>query len=225
MSDELLATVELETGENPIASVIWLHGLGASGHDFPPIVPYLGLSPDLPTRFIFPHAPEIPVAINMGMVMPAWYDINDLDLDNRADEAGVRSSEAHVKALVAKEIERGIPTTSIILAGFSQGGAVAVHTALRFPEELAGLIALSTYLVCASTFDEERQAVNQKIPVFQGHGKQDPMVPFSQGQKLHNKLDSAGYKVDFQSYDMQHEVVMEEIQAIGRFINQCLLPS
>ncbi len=222
MSDELLKTVELETGDNPTCAVIWLHGLGASGHDFPPIVPYLKIDDKTPCRFVFPHAPEIPVSINMGMVMPAWYDINDLDLDNRADEGGVRASEAHVKALIAREVERGIPTSKIILAGFSQGGAVATHTALRFDQKLAGLVALSTYLVCGSSFEAEKTAINQDIPIFQGHGKQDPMVPFAQGQKLCSAMKNAGYQVDFQSYDMQHEVVMEEITAVGNFINSCL---
>lgn len=222
MTDEILDAVELETADNPEAAVIWLHGLGASGDDFPPIVPYLGLPSDLGVRFVFPHAPAIPVSINMGTVMPAWYDINDLDLDNRADEGGVRKSEGHVKALIAREVKRGIPTEKIILAGFSQGGAVAAHTALRHDEKLAGLIALSTYLVCASSFDDERTAVNQSIPVFQAHGKQDPMVPYAQGQKLEQKMTNAGYAVEFKSYNMQHEVVMEEIQAIGGFIHKCL---
>lgn len=222
MSDEILDCVELETGDNPEAAVIWLHGLGASGDDFPPIVPHLGLSEDHGVRFVFPHAPAIPVSLNMGMVMPAWYDINDLDLDNRADEDGVRKSEAHVKALIARENERGIPSEKIILAGFSQGGAVAAHTALRFGEKLGGLIVLSTYLVCAASFDEERTEINQSIPIFQAHGKQDPMVPFAQGQKLEQRMKNAEYEVEFNAYNMQHEVVMEEIQAIGRFIHKCL---
>ena len=220
MSDKLLDCVELETGETPIASIIWLHGLGASGHDFPPIVPYLNIPESLPIRFVFPHAPEIPVTLNMGMVMPAWYDINDLDLDNRADEDGVRSSDQHVRNLIDREVERGIATERILLAGFSQGGAVAVHSALRYEKKLAGVIALSTYQVCASSFEDERQAINQDTPIFQGHGTQDPMVPFSQGEKLRDALQSTGYNVEFESYPMQHEVVMEEIRAIGAFINQ-----
>ena len=221
MSDNL-DCVELETGDNPIGAVVWLHGLGASGNDFPPVVPYLGIPADKPLRFVFPHAPTIPVSINMNMVMPAWYDIRDMDLEHRADEEGVRQSEAAIRKLIAREVERGIPTEKIILAGFSQGGAVATHTALRFQEKLAGLIALSTYLVCGDSLDAEAQDINKTLPVFQGHGSQDPMVPFKNGQALCATLEDLGHAVEFHDYPMQHEVVMEEIEAIGEFIRRCI---
>lgn len=219
MNDELLPSVEVETGAEPVGSVIWLHGLGADGHDFEPIVPMLGIDARRPVRFVFPHAPAIPVTINMGMVMPAWYDILTMDLKRRVDEEGVRRSAARLAALMARENERGIPDERIILAGFSQGGAIAVHQTLRHERRVAGLVALSTYLVCEETLPAELSGKVKGLPVFQGHGSADPMVPFDRGRHLQQRLVEYGLEVDFRSYPMAHQVVMEEIEAIGAFIN------
>ncbi len=219
MSDDLLPAVEMETGPEPQGSVIWLHGLGADGHDFEPIVPMLGIDERRPVRFVFPHAPAIPVTINLGTVMPAWYDILTMDLKRKVDEEGVRRSAGYLAALMRRENERGIPDERIILAGFSQGGAIAVHVALRHEKRIAGLIALSTYLVCEDTLPAEQAGVSKGLPVFQGHGSADPMVTFDRGRHLHEKLVELGLEVDFRSYPMGHQVVMEEIEAIGAFIN------
>ncbi len=163
--------------------MIWLHGLGADGHDFEPIVPHLGIPAEAGVRFVFPHAPAIPVTLNMGMVMPAWYDITELDLKKRHDEAGIRLAASRVEALIARERESGIPSEKIVLAGFSQGGAIAIHTALRHAEPLAGLLALSSYLVLPEALEAERSEANLRLPIFQGHGTLDPMVPVERGRR------------------------------------------
>ena len=218
----LLDCVEVETGPEPRRSVIWLHGLGASGHDFEPILPYLGLPEGSAVRFVFPHAPEIPVTLNMGMVMPAWYDITELDLQRRHDEAGIRRSQAQVLALLAREKERGIRTRDLVLAGFSQGGAVALFTALRFEEPLAGCLALSTYLVGEESLLEERSEANREIPIFEAHGSFDPMVPLDRGVHCRDRLLELGYQPVWKQYPMQHEVCLEEIQDIGTWLTRVL---
>lgn len=204
------------------ASVIWLHGLGADGHDFPPIVPYLGLPPGLHVRFLFPHAPKIPVTINNGWVMPAWYDILTSDLDRRVDEAGIRASAARVRALVARERALGIPSERIVLAGFSQGGAVALVEGLRHPEPLAGVLALSTYLLLDDSLEAERNGGGAAPPIFMAHGTQDPMVPLAAGSTARDRLRELGYLVDWQEYPMEHEVCMEEIRAAGAWLHRVL---
>jgi phospholipase/carboxylesterase len=219
----LLDCVILEPrGGDALRSVIWLHGLGADGHDFEPIVPHLGLDPKLRVRFIFPHAPKIPVTLNMGLVMRAWYDIREMDLKNRHDEAGIRRSSGQIEDLIAHEKEQGIPASRIVLAGFSQGGAVALHTGLRHPETLAGIMALSSYLVMEDRFDAERVAANQETPIFQGHGEYDPMVRFERGEACRDRLLKLGYSVQWQSYPMEHAVHPLEIQHIGIWLGKVL---
>jgi phospholipase/carboxylesterase len=224
MSDEtLLPAVEIDPPAGTHrATVIWLHGLGADGHDFEPVVPYLGLDPALGVRFVFPHAPRIPVTLNMGMVMPAWYDIEELDLRRRHDEAGVRRSQGQVEAWIRSERERGIPSERILLAGFSQGGAVALHTALRHPDRLAGVMALSCYLVCDETLETERSAANRDLPVFQAHGTEDPMVPLERGAAARDRLVALGHDVRWSTYPMGHQVHPEEIRHIGEWLAERL---
>jgi phospholipase/carboxylesterase len=215
---KLLECVEIEPARPALGSVIWLHGLGADGHDFVPIVPYLGLDPRLALRFVFPHAPKIPVSLNAGMVMPAWYDIASPDLRTRHDEAGIVKSAEAIRALIAREVERGVPSRKIVLAGFSQGGALAVHVGVRHSQPLAGLVALSTYLVLGDRLEAEVSAANRGIAVFQAHGTSDPMVGFARGVGLREKLVEVGCEVEWHEYPIAHEVCLEEIQAIGKWI-------
>ena len=219
---DLLPTVELGPKEGARASVIWLHGLGADGHDFAAIVPELRLPEELAVRFVFPHAPSIPVTLNGGMVMPAWYDITEIDLQRRHDEAGVRRSDAQVRALMEREHERGVPWDRIVLAGFSQGGAVALFSALRYSERLAGVIALSTYLVVEESLDDERAAANAGTPILQVHGSLDPMVPLARGEAARAALEQRGYGVAFHTFPMEHAVCMEEILLIREFLVDAL---
>jgi phospholipase/carboxylesterase len=222
---ELLPAVELDPPEGvPIrSSVIWLHGLGADGHDFEPIVPELGLPRDSGVRFVFPHAPAIPVTINQGFVMPAWYDIVALDLDRRHDEDGVRRSADHLRALIGREQEtHDLSPDRIVLAGFSQGGAVASYTGLRHPDRLAGILALSTYLVMDDSLERERSAANQKTPIFQAHGLYDPMVPLARGEAAHRRLVELDYDVEWHTYPMPHAVHPQEIADIGAWLVRVL---
>jgi len=215
---ELLPCVEVGPKTGAKAAVIWMHGLGADGHDFEPVVPQLGLDPRAAVRFVFPHAPAIPVTLNGGYVMPAWYDIKDADLKNRHDEAGIRESARRIEALIAREIERGVPARKIVLAGFSQGGAMAVHVALRHAQPLAGLVALSTYLVCGDKVDAELNSANRGIAVFAAHGTQDPMVRYERGTALRDKLAALGCDVTWREYPMPHAVCLEEIVEIGAWL-------
>jgi len=220
MSTELLPSVEIETAPNPDASVIWLHGLGADGNDFVPIVPELGLAPAPGVRFVFPHAPVRPVTINNGMRMRAWYDISAADLQNRADLAGVRQSQALVEALIEGEKARGVASARIVLAGFSQGGAIALYTGLRHAHRLAGVIALSTYLVAADRLATEASAANRGLPIFMAHGTADPIVRYAWGEASCRTLEAAGYPVEWHSYGMPHSVCMEEIAALGAWLRR-----
>jgi len=213
---DLLPCVEIETAGTAEAAVIWLHGLGANGHDFEPIVPELKLPPDLAVRFVFPHAPSMPVTINGGMVMPAWYDILSLDIDRHVNTDQIRQSAARVTALLEREIERGVPAERIVVAGFSQGGAVAFETALPFPRRLAGLLVLSTYLVTGDTV--QRHPCNQDLPVFAGHGLFDPVVPEVLGRRTAQMLEDWGHPVDYHTYPMQHQVCLEQVADIGRWL-------
>ncbi len=214
----LLDTVEHETAADPRWSIVWLHGLGADGHDFAPIVPEL-VRRDWPAlRFVFPHAPVRAVTINNGLRMPAWYDIRDLDLDQRADETGVRESIADVEALIAREGERGVPPERIVLAGFSQGGAIALATGLRRATPLAGIVGLSTYLPMASTTAGEATAAGLRSPVFMGHGAHDPVVPESLGALSRDIVRKLGAQVDWHSYPMPHSVCGEEVRDLGDWL-------
>jgi phospholipase/carboxylesterase len=191
--------------------VIWLHGLGADGNDFAPIVPEL-VSPDWPSlRFVFPHAPVRPVTVNGGMPMRAWYDILGFDLISRQDEAGIRASIAAVEALIAREHERGVPSERIVLAGFSQGGAIALAAGLRHAQRLAGIVALSTYLPLADSLADERSAANAATPIFWGHGTMDPVVILQRGLDSRTALEALGYAIDWHTYPMPHSVCAEEI--------------
>ncbi|MCZ6727986.1 MAG: alpha/beta hydrolase-fold protein [Acidobacteria bacterium] len=221
MSDKLLPSIGQEPPRPATAAVIWLHGLGADGHDFAPIVPQLGLGDDHPVRFIFPHAPSIPVTLNGGFVMPAWYDIKSLEVQGQ-DEAGIRVSDAEVQRFIAREVERGIATERIVVAGFSQGGAIALFTGLRYPERLAGIMALSAYLVAPEALEAELSAANRQVPIFQAHGSLDPMVPHDKGLATRRWLTERGWDVEAHDYPMAHEVCLEEIEAIGLWLRRVL---
>jgi phospholipase/carboxylesterase len=215
-----LETVTVETGPNPAFTIIWMHGLGADGHDFEPLVPEL-LEPDLPAlRFVFPHAPVRPVTINNGYAMRAWYDIIGIDRRSAEDFAGIQASAAGITALIDRENSRGVPASRIALAGFSQGGAMALHTATRHRERLAGVIALSCYLPLASRLDTERTAANQATPIFMAHGTQDPVVPFALGEESRRLLEGAGYAVEWHSYSMPHSLCEPEVGDIRAFLRK-----
>jgi len=215
-----LETIEHETGPDPQWSVLWLHGLGADGHDFAPIVPEL-VRKDWPAlRFVFPHAPMRAVTINNGMRMRAWYDIRDMNLTNRADEAGVDVSVQQTEALIARETERGIPAARVLLAGFSQGGAIALATALRRAQPLGGVVALSTYLPMAERLVKEVTAAAPAQPVFMAHGQFDPVVPYAGGDFSAQKLRALGFSVDWHAYPMAHQVCAEEIRDLGDWMGR-----
>ena len=218
----LLETVEVETGAKPMASILWLHGLGADGHDFEPIVPELAVGLAMPVRFVFPHAPVRPVTINNGYRMRAWYDIAGFDRGALQDEVGIRGSDAAVRALIRRENERGIATSRIVLAGFSQGGAMALFTGLRYPEKLAGIIGLSCYLVLASTIDAERQAANQGNSIFMAHGSSDPVVDVRLGEEARKAAEARDYAVEWHTYPMPHAVCPEEIRDIAAWLKKVL---
>lgn len=217
-----LPYVEVNPQHKVEAVVIWLHGLGDSGNGFAPIVPELKLPESLAIRFVFPHAPVRPVTINNGMQMRAWYDIKSLDFENRADVQGVEESAALVKKLVEEEMARGIPANRILLAGFSQGGVIAYHLGLRFEHQLAGILALSTYMCQPQMLAEQRHEANQETPVLVAHGLYDEVVPCALGKAAYNQLQKLGYNVLWREYPMQHNVCMEEIQDIGHWIKQRL---
>jgi phospholipase/carboxylesterase len=211
-----MEAIEIETAPNPAAAVIWLHGLGADGHDFEPIVPELKLPK--PVRFVFPHAPVRPVTINQGMRMRAWYDIFQFG-GGAEDEKGIRESQGLLEALIR---EQPVPARAIVLAGFSQGGAIVLQTALRYPERLAGVIALSTYLPLAGKLKAEKSPANQDLPIFMAHGRYDDLIPLDRAQKSRELLVDAGYKVEWHDYPMPHSVCGEEIADIASFLVRLL---
>ena len=222
---QLPEAIEVGPTGNVDGSVIWLHGLGADGHDFEAIVPQLNLPADLNLRFIFPHAPVRPVTINGGMSMRAWYDILSLDRDGPVDEAGIRESAAMLVALIEREHERGVPYENIVVAGFSQGGAIASHCALRFSEKLAGLMALSTYLPLRSTIQNEvadsATAQTKSLPIFMAHGTSDPMLPMHLGTSSRDAMEALGYSVKWFDYPMPHAVCPQEIADISAWLSGC----
>ena len=222
---ELLENIEIETGRNPAASVIWMHGLGADGNDFVPIVRELDLTGLDPIRFIFPHAPMRPVTINNGYVMRAWYDVSYGDLEGRskrADETGVRASQIEIARLADREVARGISTRRIVLAGFSQGGAIALQTGLRYPQPLAGIMALSTYLPCAESLSTEAVPANAKASVFMAHGTDDQVLPYAMGANSCQFLGKLGYDVEWHEYAMPHSVCVEEVRDIAAWLRKTL---
>jgi len=217
-----LQTIEIESAPNPTAAVIWLHGLGADGNDFVPIVRELDLSGSQAIRFIFPTAPTMPVTINGGYMMRAWYDIFTPDLVRREDEPGLRASQALVEALIAKEKARGIPAGRIVLAGFSQGCAMTLQTGLRHPEKLAGLMCLSGYLPLAAMIEAERHAANHATPIFMAHGRQDPVVVVPRAEQSRDMLKVLGHDIEWHEYQMQHSVCQEEVDDIGQWLARVL---
>ena len=221
--EDLLPAIEMETGNFPDATVIWLHGLGADGNDFAPIVPELLLPKSLAIRFIFPHAPSMPVTINGGFVMPAWYDILELDIDRRIDTEGLLHSASLIAAFIERELLRGIKSRRIVLAGFSQGGAVAYQVALSFPQPMCGLLAMSTYF--ATGEEIYQHPANKKIPIAVHHGLYDPVVPESLGRKGADELKKHGYDVNYQTYSMEHSVCPEQITDISTWLQKVLQPA
>lgn len=218
---DYLPAVIVEPAQPATASVIWLHGLGADGHDFEPIVPELKLPPEAAIRFIFPHAPAIPVTINNGYVMPAWYDILVMDIDRKVDVKQLEASAQAVARLIDRELEKGIPSERIVLAGFSQGGAVAYQTALTYPKPLAGLLAMSTYFATADSI--QVHSANKGLPIEIFHGLQDPVVPESLGKKAQQRLQAMGYTPGYFTYAMEHSVNAAEVKDLADFIKQWLL--
>lgn len=218
----LLDAIQIETAPSPTAAVIWMHGLGASGDDFAAIVPELDLTGCVPIRFVFPHAPVMPVTINNGFEMPAWYDIFAPDLVRREDAEGIARSELAIEALIAHEVARGIPAQRIVLAGFSQGCAMTLHTGLRHPQRLAGLIALSGYLPLIGSLAAERHEANADTPIFMAHGTADPVVVLPRAEESRAALQALGYRVQWHTYPMPHSVHPREIADISAFLQQVL---
>lgn len=219
----MLECVEINPDADPVAVVIWLHGLGADGHDFEPIVPELNLPPAMPVRFLFPHAPRRAVTINLGMVMRAWYDILDMELSRKVDHAGILESAEQLRQLVQREEDAGMPTERIILAGFSQGGVVALHTALRYPRRLAGILALSTYLPTAETLEKERSPENAGTPIMMGHGRFDDVIPLEYARNAKQRLLELNYDLQWQDYPMSHQVCAAEINDIGVWLKSRII--
>jgi len=219
----MLETIEIVTGADPAASVIWLHGLGADGHDFEPVVETLDLSGLAPIRFVFPHAPIRPVTINGGMAMRAWYDVLSLDFGSRrTDEEGIRSAARQLEELIRHENGRGVDDARVVLAGFSQGGAIALHAGLRHPRALAGIMALSTYLPLASSLAAEASAANRGVPIFMAHGRGDTVIPFQFGESCARMLQAAGYALEWNDYFMEHGVAPEELRDISAWLSRVL---
>jgi phospholipase/carboxylesterase len=218
----VLEAVEIETGRNPTGTVLWLHGLGADGHDFAPIVPQLVESHERPLRFVFPHAPVRPVTINGGMAMRAWYDILGFNRGVPHDEVGIRASDAEVRALIQRENQRGIPTKRIVLGGFSQGGAISLFSGPRYPEKLAGIMALSCYMLLEDLLPAQRTPVNYATPIFLAHGNQDPVVDFRRGLEAKQLLEAGGYPVEWHPYVMPHSVCPQEVLDIADWLRKVL---
>ena len=219
---KLLETIEIETRPNPEVAIIWMHGLGADGNDFVPLVRELDLAGLPGIRFVFPHAGTMPVTINGGYVMRAWYDIMGTDLVRREDEAGLRKSQLQIEALIAREKARGIPASRIILAGFSQGCAMALQTGLRHPEKLAGLMCLSGYVPLSAKVPTERTRESTQTPIFMVHGRDDGVIPMARAEQSRDLLNSMGYQVEWHEYPMQHSLCQEEVDDIGAWLKTVL---
>ncbi|HEY2995824.1 MAG TPA: alpha/beta hydrolase-fold protein [Methylomirabilota bacterium] len=221
MAEALLEAIEIETAPSPRRAVIWMHGLGADGHDFVDLVPALGLR-DTPVRFVFPHAPMMAVTINRGMVMRAWYDVRDDVGVRREDEDGVRASQARIEALIAREKARGVAADRLVLAGFSQGGAMALHTGLRHSERLAGVMALSCFLPLADRLAAEASPADRDVPIFMAHGTHDPLIPLTRAVQARDRLLSLGYRVEWRQYPMPHSVCDAEVLDIADWLKRIL---
>jgi phospholipase/carboxylesterase len=222
MAEPLLSAIEIETAPKPDAAVIWMHGLGDDGSGWSQVVPSLGLPKELPVRFIFPHAPVMAVTINNGMRMRAWYDIRQANLNERADLDGVRRSQVQVDALLAREASRGIAPRRTLLAGFSQGGAIALYAGLRFHARLAGIMALSAYLIGADRVDAEASTANRDLPIFMAHGTQDQVIALAWAEHSRDVLEAGGWPLEWRAYPMDHAAVIEELAAAGAFIKRVL---
>ena len=226
MSD-IPATIDLNpSGQHPEASVIWMHGLGADASDFVPIVEqfieHYGILQDSKVRFVFPQAPIRPITVNNGMRMRAWYDIAALNLVEKEDELGIKESSQLIHTLIERESDLGIPSHKIVLAGFSQGGAMALYSGLRYPTPLAGIVALSCYLPLPEVFHQERHLANERISIFMAHGLFDPVVPLMLGQRTKTQLEKLGHPIEWHTYGMSHTVIPEEIEDIGKFLNRVI---
>ncbi|MBF0276161.1 MAG: alpha/beta fold hydrolase [SAR324 cluster bacterium] len=219
MKKEYLPCVEINPAADPRGVVIWLHGLGANGHDFEAVVPELELPASLPIRFVFPHAPQRPVTINGGMLMPAWFDIFELTTPAKVDHAGIEVSAEQTRALIQRERDAGIPSERIVLAGFSQGGVIVLHTALRYPDKLAGVMALSTYLPTLESLPTEQSTANLSIPIMMAHGTEDPLIPLARGRSVYEALSKMNYPVRWSEYRMPHSVCIEEISDIAVWLS------
>jgi phospholipase/carboxylesterase len=217
-----LETIEIETAPQPAASVIWMHGLGADANDFVPLVPEINLRGALPVRFVFPNAPMIPVTINGGYVMRAWYDILAPNLTMGEDEAGLRRSQAAIEELIEREKKRGIPAARIVLAGFSQGCAMTLLTGLRYPQRLAGLLGLSGYVPLSGTTAAEASPANQDVPIFLAHGRVDPVIPLARALESRSRLEQLGYPIEWHEYAMPHSVCPQEIADLGAWMRRVL---
>ena len=217
---DLLQHIELNTGAEPVGTIIWMHGLGADGWDFVPIVRELPLPEDLALRFIFPHAPMRSVTINNGMEMRAWYDIKMNDIARLPDEGGIRESQAAVERLIARELDRGVEGTRIVLAGFSQGGAIALQAGLRHANRLGGIVALSTYLPLEASLAAEASSANRVTPIFMAHGTDDPIIPIQLAEASRATLEACGYDVDWHTWPMPHSVCGPELEAISAFLGR-----
>ena len=223
MNNTLLDAVEINPIGKPQACIIWLHGLGADGHDFEPLIPQLGIVEEHAVRVVLPHAPSRAVTVNNGAVMPAWYDIRlAADFGQAQDSEGIRQSEQQLRALIAREIASGIDSRRILLAGFSQGGAIVLHTGLRYPQPLAGILALSTYLPLAATLQQEAASANRAIAVMMAHGRSDPVVPLALAEQSRTELEQQGYSVDWHTYPMQHAVCPDEVRDIRGWLLRVL---
>ncbi|MCS0583454.1 alpha/beta hydrolase [Massilia pinisoli] len=219
---ELLEHIQVETNDNPGIAIIWMHGLGADGNDFVPMVRELDLAGLPGIRFIFPHAKTMPVTINNGYVMRSWYDISGLELTRREDENGLRASQQDIEAFIAREKARGIPASRIVLAGFSQGCAMAIQTGLRHPERLAGLLCLSGYVPLSAQLGTERTEAGKSTPIFMAHGRYDNVVPFNRAEASRDLLVSLGYALEWHEYAMQHSLCLEEVQDISAWLKKVL---
>jgi phospholipase/carboxylesterase len=222
MNSKCLDAVEINPAASATACIIWLHGLGADGHDFAPLIPQLDIVDTLGVRVVLPHAPQRAVTINGGMQMPAWYDIESTDFRRGQDRAGIEASTAQLGRLIQREVDSGIPAGRIVLAGFSQGGAIVLHAGLRYPQPLAGILALSTYLPLADSLAGQASAANRSIPIMMAHGMQDPVVPVMLALQSRDRLEELGYQVDWRSYAMQHAVCPQEVGDIRDWLLQRL---
>jgi phospholipase/carboxylesterase len=221
---ELLDAIEIDTAPDPDAGVIWMHGLGDDGRGWSEVVPSLALPPAARIRFLFPHAPVMPVTINQGFRMRAWYDVRAANITERADVDGVRDSQARIEALLARQEALGIAPSRMVLAGFSQGGAIALFAGLRQRQRLAGIVALSTYLISPERLEQEATPANRDVPIFMAHGTRDPVVQYAWGEASRRALETGGWRVEWHSYPMEHSAVIEELVAVGQFLARVLPP-